>query len=541
MKCKSIQKKIKLNSLLYKLLFIIASAGLSQILFSGLGFNPTDDGFTLSYSRRILDGQIPHLDFIIIRPFLSPLIHVPVVAFGGQYTFYLSRFIVWIQFAVISVLLIRFIIIYADLLVDRKIEIFFYLITFITAAHTFPIMAWHTIDGLMIALIGLNLLLNGSKFKRNLGFIFLGLAYLCKQSYLPVGFLFLLFNSNWKKLGNWLSFLSPIFFYLLILRLFGIKAFEEGIIQIISQTNFLSIIKFYLESYWLFAGIASGIIMWLSINKFKNKIKLIVTFILIFIILLILLGNLIGTINKISLYFGGVFIVLTLVYLNQQKNLANKSLQAYLIIVILGISVSISIGYPYPVFVTGGLLLLIYEFLCRNGYRIKINKWILTIIALLIISSFIYSRFTFIYRESNAKQINYDLGEILPGASLIKTNVSTYKVLADLNKITKSISNQKKKYAIIPDNAGYWAKATQQNPLSIDWVYEVELNKNLLIDRIIHDLENKRDSIFIIVQKYDSEFIAKEFISVNYANPIIKYVRQKFDLVYETRYYYIYK
>ncbi len=59
---------------------------LAHLLFSWMGFSPIDDGFTLAYGRRILEAEVPHRDFII-RPFISPLIHVPCVLFGGDYTY----------------------------------------------------------------------------------------------------------------------------------------------------------------------------------------------------------------------------------------------------------------------------------------------------------------------------------------------------------------------------------------------------------------------------------------------------------------------
>src|SRR2546423_7312479 len=77
--------------------FLILIPLLAHWLFSWMGFTPTDDGFTLAYSRRLLAGQVPDRDFIIIRPFLSPLIHVPFVFFGGAYTFWLSRLFVWFE------------------------------------------------------------------------------------------------------------------------------------------------------------------------------------------------------------------------------------------------------------------------------------------------------------------------------------------------------------------------------------------------------------------------------------------------------------
>ena len=74
--------------------FLVLVSLLSHLSFSWMGFTPTDEGFTLAHSRRILDGQVPHRDFIIIRPFISPLLHVPEVFFGGDYTLWLSRLFV---------------------------------------------------------------------------------------------------------------------------------------------------------------------------------------------------------------------------------------------------------------------------------------------------------------------------------------------------------------------------------------------------------------------------------------------------------------
>src|SRR6266700_1685240 len=92
----------KKNELLVLASFLILVPLLSHSSFSWMGFTPTDEGFTLAYSRRMLDGQVPHRDFIIIRPFLSPLIHVPIVMLGGAYTFWMSRLFVWFELTSIA-------------------------------------------------------------------------------------------------------------------------------------------------------------------------------------------------------------------------------------------------------------------------------------------------------------------------------------------------------------------------------------------------------------------------------------------------------
>src|SRR2546425_11880711 len=90
------------SQLFVALLFLVLVPLCAHFMFSWMGFTPTDEGFTLAYSRRILDGQVPHRDFIIVRPFFSPLLHVFAVFFGGDYTFWLSRMFVWFQLASMS-------------------------------------------------------------------------------------------------------------------------------------------------------------------------------------------------------------------------------------------------------------------------------------------------------------------------------------------------------------------------------------------------------------------------------------------------------
>lgn len=79
-----------------------ALALFSHVLYSPLGFNATDEGWMLAGSRRLLDGEVPHRDFISLRPAGSSLLHVPEVAFGGDHVILLSRLAAWIQYGVIA-------------------------------------------------------------------------------------------------------------------------------------------------------------------------------------------------------------------------------------------------------------------------------------------------------------------------------------------------------------------------------------------------------------------------------------------------------
>ena len=84
------------------LLLVLLAATAAHLAFSSFGFNPSDDGFILAGSRRVLDGQVPHRYFISIRPAGSYYLHAPIVWFGGSYTIWLSRWFVWLELMLIA-------------------------------------------------------------------------------------------------------------------------------------------------------------------------------------------------------------------------------------------------------------------------------------------------------------------------------------------------------------------------------------------------------------------------------------------------------
>src|SRR5215210_1106952 len=134
--------------------FLLIVPALAHLLFSWRGFAPVDDGFTLAYSRRIMEGQVPHRDFIIIRPLLSPLIHTPFVLFGGDYTYWVSRFFVWFQFACISWAWVSVVNRAFDDPFNNATKLFIALVSFAASAHYFVLTAWHTVDGLFLLSVG---------------------------------------------------------------------------------------------------------------------------------------------------------------------------------------------------------------------------------------------------------------------------------------------------------------------------------------------------------------------------------------------------
>src|SRR5215203_3791994 len=227
------------QNVLISVAFLVVVPTVAHLLFSWRGFNAVDDGFTLAYSRRILEGQIPHRDFIIIRPFVSPLIHTPFVLFGGDYTFWVSRFFVWFEFACISWAWVCIANRAFDNPFDNGMKVFVGSVSFAASVHYFVLTAWHTVDGIFLSSIGVWMLLAQKHARwRVIGYLLIAAAYLCKQSFLLMAPLTLLLLGDWREKKYWVTITLPAAAYCAYLLVMG--SLSEAVIQLASQSGLVS-------------------------------------------------------------------------------------------------------------------------------------------------------------------------------------------------------------------------------------------------------------------------------------------------------------
>src|SRR4051812_8291069 len=91
----------------YDIAFILLLSLICHLLFSSYGFNPTDEGFVLSATNRVMHGQIPHLDFSSVRPLGYAYLHIPELLICKSCFFMVSRFVFWLENVLIAFLWIR--------------------------------------------------------------------------------------------------------------------------------------------------------------------------------------------------------------------------------------------------------------------------------------------------------------------------------------------------------------------------------------------------------------------------------------------------
>jgi len=538
------------------IIFLVLVPITAHLLYSSLGFNPTDDGFTLAYSRRIIEGQIPHRDFIIIRPFLSPLLHIPFVLWGGDYMYLFSRFFVWFQLACIAWVCTS--LIEKGLVKQsfRKVEkISIALISFAVSAHAFPVMAWHTIDGLFFISLGFALCVTEKPNSKLFGYILLGLAYLCKQSFIFVAPLTLIIIGDWRKTRYWIAIFAPGIIYTSFLLL--TNALPDAILQLTSQRDFLSVgFKTYFNRDVLLGVLVGYFSTTLIVrsnqikSSFNNTWK---EWLGLLTLSLIPIINITRRLSKGSPYFDLSFTLFGLVvgvasfHLLEKVVKSAEQVKVVLLVSIMAWSASLSIGYNFPILVSGQLLVVLLAY-TYPGIQQKLEKQncrhlyslVILLMSTLVLVSFGVTRRHNIYRDQAASTLTERLDAVLPGGKGIRTNENTYNFLVDLQEAIRVSQDLGITYAIIPDCAGWWGASPQANPLPIDWTLGTELNKPELVIRVIQKLESMRNTNTVIVQKVESGNLSNEFISL-YDYAVVDYVRLHFLKVYETSFFELYK
>ena len=142
--------------------FFFALPFVYAIMFAPFGFESYDSGFILGLSWQFVSGSVPYSDIIYVRPPVSYFFHSLFFLFNNDYTIIIDRVFFYFETAIYSYLSI--------LLLAKKFKresyIYIYFlscISFILSVHTFPPMAWHTVDGIFFCVIGVFLVLNSNR------------------------------------------------------------------------------------------------------------------------------------------------------------------------------------------------------------------------------------------------------------------------------------------------------------------------------------------------------------------------------------------
>ena len=550
--------------------FLILISSIFHFLFSKFGLNPTDDGFILAGSRRILNGEIPHRDFISIRPPGSYFLHVIWLILSPTQAIIISRYFIWLEFSIISCCWVKIFIKILKIKIQKYFEYLLIIFSICFSVHTFPIMPWPTIDALFISSIGILLTLSKSKINV-LGSLFIGFSILFRLNFIILIPVSLLILKKWKNFPFLLLMILPSLLYISYLVFFN--ATIEAFIQLTSYTNFLYVgILKYIIIYSTFFGIIIGFFIinsdnknqYLNKKKFFNRIytcDYIILFSILFssLIFMSIYGYLYIDFPSFSIFGLLLGIILQKWFYHKYKTILFK----YLILLLFTAwCSSLSLGYNSPVFLNGPIITFMILLFIKKKFKIIFietqeykridfkndysrNIFILKIICLVfcIVTPlcFTYSRSNHIYRETPINTLVYELNDELIGADDIYVDNNTYDFFRDLKNIKEKLMDNNSRYCIIPDVAINWINDPQPNPLIIDWPQSTELSNHILEEKVFQKLKEQKGHLYIIIQKYEVSELANGKIPLDDEKySIVDFVHSNFIKVNETEYFDIY-
>jgi hypothetical protein len=508
-----------------------------------MGFSPTDEGWVLANSRRILAGQVPYRDFLTIQTVGAEYLHTPEVMFGGGYTFWISRLIVWLQIAVIAWAWPQ---IFAKLLCKNlawRHRTALGLICFAFTASTFPIMAWPTIDGLFVISVGLLLALQPKSTLKLCGYFLIGLSYVCKQNFVFVFPAVLVLLGDWKKIRYWTAALFPGGLFVGLLSVHG--AIPDAIIQVGSAGGFVQhAVLSYVMRKNVFTAIGLGLVASSLIHR-RERNALITGYILVYITVLacalFLSTDLYWYSNHVSYILFGLSLGAVLAQFFSKTRDTRVVTVGFLAIVV-GWAVSISMGFDYPTLAGGVMVLFLLQIVLKAREEIFGAKYAvgvsLGLLMVMSLAAFTVGRCRHIYRDLPASRLTARLDGVLPGGRFILTNANTYAFIADLNLAISETHGVR--YAIIPGFSAYWVKGQQLDPLPIDWPYFNTLPNPSMITRLEKSMTVQKGNVVFLIQKVEPADLEYGFMPLDesqYPLGILSFVRENFTKFGETKYF----
>lgn len=489
------------------MLLVFALAAHFQL--SALGFNLTDDGFVLAQSRRLLLGELPHRDFISIRPVGSALLHTVDLLIGGERTYLISRLLYWLEVALGCWAWLTVVLESLPVRLGRLAILPFAALAFMFSTHTFPPMAWYTADAITLASLGL--LASGSRRRpmQLMGHALIGAAAICKQNFLPLAVLGVLLRGRARDPQAWLAAFAAPLLYIAVLTASGAGGDMQA--QLTAVTGlYESGLKPYVQEGWFAAGVTLGALVgWLATRTQQRGANVLRYAAIVVGWAAVVFAGRALNVDGFRFILSEAFLIFGLATGALLVQLVRREFTPGVIAAVFALGLAwcsaVSLGYRSPAFACGPLLLVFglgmltsVEAKGRTN-AMRMATACATLTLLLVAPHWWSARRDHIYHEATAPLLTHDLGGVLPGGKGIRTNENTYAMLKDLHDTVQGL--QGKRYALLVDGPGWWVCAEQRNPLPLDWANNMELPAEALGARVTSRVLAQRGELAVIVQK----------------------------------------
>lgn len=517
---------------------------------SAEGFNPSDDGVILAQSYRILNGEIPHRDFISIRPAGSGFMHA--IHYFSPLSLELSaRWLVLFEYLIYSILI--------TLLLTgswfkglRRSYLLFLtggsvLVQFILNQNYYNLFPWTTIDSLFWFSLALYAWFRlkekpdgGTMLWRAVMFFGIASAFLCRQTFALPGLLLLIRMLVWeirRSEGHWKHLIISLILPMLIGFLPGwlyagmltaTGSWPDFIDQLTGRTEFWQTgVARFSRGFWNSPVLALyGVAMVTGLIKIWNTesardnywinwiimMQKTVTF-LFKVILVFAVFIKTDRLFAISMAFFWLLVLdIFLIYLHDQK-LPRWIRPAWWILLAAWTS-SISLGDNAPVFATGmlagtAIIMQIKDFMNRIYRNLRPYQLIaagLLVPALFVLSLMAQMRVN--YRDLPAGNLTRQGGALFAGLKGVMLSEGMYDYLSEIKRLYHEQGAPAGRFAVWPNNALIYPLLDSRNPFLLDWMQAAEFagNEGVLMESTGNTL--KANDLVILVEKRNVKWIA---------------------------------
>lgn len=457
----------------------------------GDGFNPTDEGLIAATGQRILDGQIPHLDFITPRTAVSAYLHLPELLLPTP-LFITGRIVALAEIIAFSVLLAWLILGRSPLQWGLAANVGVAASTLINL-NTVPLIPWYTTDGLFLAALGLVLLREGLRRDRAvliaLSFGLLALAAMAKQSFapvVPIGFLWLLVASHGDRrmrraLLAAAACVVPVGVYVAMVAIGG--GLPPLMRQVLSTQPVLGgelLAPLGSPVSVLLLVAAPAAVAWANrpetdvASPARRRAQFLTAAILTALVLTILVTSGLRT----TAYWGILLTWLLAAYAVSDAIIARRIDGVTLILVALAWMSSLSYGVPVPNLVAGSVVLALLDRAWRHVRWAPAPKALAPtsiafgVLFLFTIPSFLHARSEYVHRDAPRAELTADLGAISSELAGIHTNERTAAYLRTMRDCVAA--HPASSVTVLPDNPAVYPAFGWINPLPLDFFYPPE-------------------------------------------------------------------
>lgn len=466
-----------------------------------------DGGFVLSFTRRVLDGEIPHVDFISARPAGSAYVHII------DYLLPLPLLVADRLVAIVQVVAFSFCL--GLLALDQRFRDIripgMCLLTAITLIdfHVFPAMGWHTIDGAFFSATGFLALERGLRAPERRwvvlsGCLLLGTAALMKQSFFAapcLGFARIavpaLYKEGWRAFPRIVQaaivLAIPSAAYVAMVA--GAGGWHDMLNQVIGASPvygepLVDVLKAgapgrdTLLDLMAIAAAAYAVVLWSGSSHWpprigeplRRRLGLVARTLLTIVVLRVALA---GRLQFTAPWQFQLFWMAVIVGL--MNTVANRRLDwAALVIIALGWMVTLSYGEAHPAFIGGALGGLVVARAWKGAdIALSAERLVLAATAGAVIAAGIVAHSFYDIRSSEVylsprsiSLLTVRLGNIASSMAGIRTDPATAAYLAAESYCLREYPA--KYTAIVPEDALSSEVFGLHNPLPADWLWPPE-------------------------------------------------------------------